>query len=259
MGTTRFSGPVAYSGGATQSAGGTWFTNLPIQSNPDYVFQYEDFIGIAVDGTNDWTYSQLTSGTGAILADAVGGWYEIAGTGSDDTGAAIQGNEIWQAEANKNIFFETRIVTTDADQMDIFVGLCINGTFSATVPFATNDQIGFLVSDGDASINAVCDNGGTETSTDTGIDFADGSVSGGTISGDRRLGFIVRGTGIVEFYVDRKLVTTTASTTTIPTTQMTTWLAAVAGEAAANKVDCDYILTVAQRTTDGMTQYDKQP
>jgi hypothetical protein len=128
MSTTRFSGPVAYSGGGNQTAGGTWFTNLPIQTNPDYVFQYEDFTGIAVDGTNDWTYSQLTSGTGAILADAIGGWYEIAGTGSDNTGASIQGNEIWQPEASKNIFFETRLVTTDADQMDIFVGLCVNAT-----------------------------------------------------------------------------------------------------------------------------------
>jgi hypothetical protein len=90
MSTTRFSGPVAYSGGGNQTAGGAWFTNLPIQTNPDYVFQYEDFTGIAVDGTNDWTYSQLTSGTGAILADAVGGWYEVAGTGSDNTGASKQ-------------------------------------------------------------------------------------------------------------------------------------------------------------------------
>ena len=186
MGTTRFSGPVAYSGGANQVAGGAWFTNLPIQSNPDYVFQYEDFTGIAVDGTNDWTYSQLTSGTGAILADAVGGWYEIAGTGSDNTGASLQGNEIWGPEASKNIYFETRIVSTDADQMDVFVGLCENGTLATGVPFATNNQIGFLIVDEAADIYAVCDSGGTETKTDTGIDMADGSVSGTTISGDSR-------------------------------------------------------------------------
>jgi len=162
MSTTRFSGPVAYSGGANQTAGGAWFTNLPIQTNPDYVFQYEDFTGIAVDGTNDWTYSQLTSGTGAILADAVGGWYEIAGTGSDDTGASLQGNEIWGPEASKNIYFETRIVSTDADQMDVFVGLCENGTLATGVPFATNNQIGFLIVDEAADIYAVCDSGGTK-------------------------------------------------------------------------------------------------
>jgi len=141
--------------------------------------------------------------------------------------------------------------------MDVFVGLCENGTLATGVPFATNNQIGFLIVDEAADIYAVCDSGGTETKTDTGVDMADGSVSGSTISGDRRLGFVVRGTSQVEFYVDRKLVTTT--TDNIPTSQMTTWVAAVAGEATANKVDCDYLLTVAQRTTDGMVQYNKQP
>jgi hypothetical protein len=256
MGTTRFTGPMMYSGEGRTVGSGTWFKNLPMQLNPDYVVQFDDFTGIAVDGTNDWTYSQLTSGTGAILADAVGGWYEIAGTGSDDTGASLQGNEIWQAEASKKIYFETRIVTSDADQMDIFVGLCENGTLSTSVPFATNNQIGFLVTDGDASIEAICDSGGVATETDTGVDFADGSVSGGTISGDRRLGFVVTGTGKVEFYVDRVLKVTT--TDNIPTSQLTTWVAAVAGEATANKVDCDYLFTAAQRQTDGMVQYSDQ-
>ena len=146
--------------------------------------------------------------------------------------------------------------STGADQMDIFVGLCENGTLATGVPFSTNNQIGFLVTDGDASIKAVCDSGGTETSTDTGIDLEDGSVSGGTISGDRRLGFVVTGTGKVEFYVDRVLKVTT--TDNIPTSQLTTWVAAVAGEATANKVDCDYLFTAAQRQTDGMVQYSDQ-
>ena len=256
MGTTRFTGPMMYSGEGRTVASGTWFKNLPLQLNPDYVVQFEDFTGIAVDGTNDWTYSQLTSGTGAILADAVGGWDGIAGTGSDNTGASLQGNEIWQAEASKKLYFETRIVSTDADQMDIFVGLCENGSLATGVPFGTNNQIGFLVTDGDGSISAVCDSGGTETSTDTGVDLADGSVSGGTISGDRRLGFVVTGTGKVEFYVDRVLKVTT--TDNIPTSQLATWVAAVAGEATANKVDCDYLFTAAQRQTDGMVQYSDQ-
>ena len=255
MGTSRFSGPILYSGDGAENK---WFTNLPIGNNPDYFTLMDDFLGIDIDDTDDWTKAVLNSGTLTLLADHVGGWAKSTGDGStDNSGGSIQGNEVFMAEASKNIFFETRIVTTDADQMDIFVGLCENGTLSTSVPFGTNNQIGFLVADGDASINAVCDSGGTETSTDTGVDFADGSVSGSTISGDRRLGFIVRGTGQVEFYVDRALVTTT--TDNIPTSQMTTWFAAVAGEAAANKVDCDYLLTVAQRTTDGMTIYNKQP
>jgi len=257
MSTTRFSGPVAYSGGANQTAGGTWFTNLPIQINPDYVFQYEDFTGIAVDGTNDWTYSTLTSGTGVVVADTIGGWYQITGSGSDNTGASLQGNEIWAPQASKKIFFETRLISSDADQMDVFVGLCENGTLATGVPFATNNQIGFLIVDEAADIYAVCDSGGTETKTDTGVDMADGSASGSTITNSRRLGFVVSGTGMVEFYVDRKLVTTT--TGNIPTSELTTWFAAVAGEAASNAASIDYLLTVSSRTTDGMIQFNKQP
>ena len=257
MGTTRFSGPVNYSGGGTKNASGPWFTNFPIQINPDYVTQFDDFTYVDFTSGKEWTYSTLTGGSGAPVADTIDGWFQIVGTGSDNTGAAIQGNEIWAAQASKKIFFETRLVSSDADQMDVFVGLCENGTASTTVPFATNNQIGFLVEDGDASIYAVCDSGGTETKTDTEVDMADGSVSGSTITNARRLGFVVSGTGMVEFYVDRvKKVTTTAN---IPTSELTTWFAAVAGEAAANSASVDYLLTVSMRTTDGMTQYNDQP
>ena len=39
MGTTRFSGPVMYSGHGSDASGlGSWFKNLPINVNPDYVF-----------------------------------------------------------------------------------------------------------------------------------------------------------------------------------------------------------------------------
>jgi hypothetical protein len=257
MGTTRFSGPVAYSGGGTKTASGPWFTNFPIGINPDYVTQFDDFAYVDFTDGDDWTKSTLTSGTGAVLADTIDGWYQIAGSGSDDTGASLQGNEVWAAQASKKIFFETRIVSSDADQMDIFVGLCENGTLATGVPFATNNQIGFLVVDEAADIYAVCDSGGTETKTDTGVDLADGTVSGSTITNSRRLGFVVSGTGMVEFYVDRvKKVTTT---TNIPTSELTTWFAAVAGEATANTVTADYLLTVSSRTTDGMTQFNDQP
>jgi hypothetical protein len=256
MGTTRFSGPVAYSGGGTKTASGPWFTNFPIGINPDYVTQFDDFDYVDFTDGDDWTYTAVT-GSGAVVADTIDGWYQITGSGADNTGAAIQGNEVWAAQANKKIFFETRLVSSDADQMDVFVGLCVNGTAGTTVPFDTANQIGFLISDGNASINAVCDSGGTETSTDTGIDMADGSVSGSTITNSRRLGFVVSGTGMVEFYVDRVKKATT--TTNIPTTELTVWFAAIAGEAVANTAAVDYLLTVSSRTTDGMTQFNDQP
>jgi len=254
MGTTRFSGPLLYSGNGNSNE---WFTNLPIGINPDYSVLFDDFLGIAIDTTNDWDYDQVSSGTAGITADTLNGWVNLTGTGSDNTGAALQSNETFGVVANTRIYFETTAALSDADQTDFFVGLCENGTASTTVPFATNNQIGFLVADGSADIYAVCDSGGTETKTDTGIDFSDGVASGSGLTNSRRLGFSITGTGQVDFYVDRSKVVTTTSN--IPTAELAVWIAQVAGEGAANPAYVDYVLCVQQRVTDGMTQYSVQP
>jgi hypothetical protein len=259
MGTTRFSGPVMYSGhGSDSSKLGSWFTNLPISVNPDYIFKYDDFTGVDIDDTDDWTKGVLNSGTLTLLADHVGGWAKSAGDGStDNSGGSIQGNEIFMAESNKTIFFESVVAVADADDMDMFVGLAENGTFATGVPFTASNQIGFLLVEGAADIYANCDSGGTETKTDTGIDFADGAESSSNITNSRTLGFIVKGTGKVEFYVDRVLVTTT--TANIPTSALTPWFCAMSGTTTADAAWCDYIHVAAQRITSGMTQYNDLP
>ena len=259
MGTTRFSGPVMYSGhGSDSSYLGSWFGNLPMQINPDYIFKSDDFTGIDIDDTDDWTKSVLNSGTLTLLADHVGGWAKSTGDGStDNSGGAIQGNEIFLAEASKNIYFETRVAVADADDMDMFVGLAENGTFATGVPFTASNQIGFLLVEGAADIYANCDSGGTETKTDTGIDFADGAESSANITNVRTLGFVIKGTGQVAFYVDRALVTTT--TANIPTSALTPWFCAMSGTTTADAAWCDYINVAAQRITTGMTQFNIQP
>jgi hypothetical protein len=259
MGTTRFSGPVMYSGhGSDSSYLGSWFGNLPMQVNPDYIFKHDDFTGIDIDDTDDWTKSVLNSGTLTLLADHVGGWAKSTGDGStDNSGGAIQGNEIFLAEASKNIYFETRVAVADADDMDMFVGLAENGTFATGVPFTASNQIGFLLVEGAADIYANCDSGGTETKTDTGVDFADGAESSANITNVRTLGFVIKGTGQVAFYVDRALVTTT--TANIPTSALTPWFCAISGTTTADAAWCDYINVAAQRITTGMTQFNIQP
>jgi hypothetical protein len=259
MGTTRFSGPIMYSGhGSDASSLGSWFRNLPIQINPDYVFKYDDFTGVDIDDTDDWTKAVLNSGTLTLLADHVGGWAKSTGDGStDNSGGSIQGNEIFMAEASKLIFFEAKVAVADADDMDMFVGLAENGTFATGVPFTASNQIGFLLVEGAADIYANCDSGGTETKTDTGVDFADGAESSSNITNTRRLGLIVKGTGQVEFYVDRVLKTTT--TGNIPTSALTPWFCAMSGTTTADAAWCDYIWMASQRTTDGMIQYNDAP
>ena len=126
-------------------------------------------------------------------------------------------------------------------------------SFNYPVDHFWRDQIGFLLVEGAADIYANCDSGGTETKTDTGVDFADGAESSSNITNSRQLGFIVKGTGQVEFYVDRVLKTTT--TDNIPTSALTPWFCAMSGTTTADASWCDYINISAQRVTNGMTQY----
>jgi hypothetical protein len=255
MGTTRFSGPVMYSGNGSENE---WFENLPIGVNPDYVCYYDDFTGIDIDDTDDWTKSVLNSGTVTLLGDHVGGWAKIAGSGShDNSGGSLQGNEIWMAQANKNIYFEASVAMSKPADSDLFVGLAENGTLATGVPFTANNQIGFIVVEGSGSIFGNVDSGGSDTALDTGVDMAAAAESGSLITNSRRLGFIARGTGSVEWFVDRKSVGTT--TTNIPTVALTQFLAGISGSTAADVHYCDYIWVVQQRTTDGMVQYDAQP
>ena len=255
MGTTRFSGPVMYSG---NGSGNKWFENLPIGINPDYVCYYDDFTGIDIDDTDDWTKSVLNSGTVTMLADHVGGWAKIAGDGStDNSGGSLQGNEIWMAQASKNIYFEASVAMSKPADSDLFVGLAENGTLATGVPFLANNQMGFIVVEGDGRIYGNVDSAGSDTAFDTEIDMVAAAESGALITNSRRLGFIARGTGQVEWFVDRNKIGVT--TTNIPTVAMTQFFAGISGSTAADVHYCDYIWAVQQRTTDGMTQFDTQP
>ena len=52
MANTHFSGPILFSGKGNSKG---WFENLPIDRNPDYMVYMDDFTGVTLDNTNDWT------------------------------------------------------------------------------------------------------------------------------------------------------------------------------------------------------------
>ena len=66
----HFTGPVLFAGKDGQRK---WFENLPIDKNPDYVVYMDDFTGVALDNTNDWTVVKDSSATAALGADAESG------------------------------------------------------------------------------------------------------------------------------------------------------------------------------------------
>jgi len=229
MSNTRFNGTILH--GNTKAR--KWFNDLPQAFAPEYVQQWYDFVEVTDDETNLYTVVKDASASVAIAADTANGRLLLtsAATTNDD-GASIQGNEIWLPAAGRTIWFETLLQVADADQMDVMAGLSVNFATNPENALAAADRICFQIDDGNASILCKTESGGTETSTDSGIDAADAT--------DVRLGFKVIGTTTVEFYVNRNLVAT--HTTNIPTTELTFALMEISGDANGTKsMSVDYL------------------
>lgn len=239
MANTHFSGPVLYSGTNTNAyfAG---MGEMPIGINPAVFTVTDDFTNVALDATNDWTVVKDSGASVAIVADTVGG--EVALTSAattDDDGASIQGNEVFSVDADKTVFFSTRIKCNDADQTDICVGLTVNFATNPEAMLTAADRIVFQVNDGDASILCKTEKDGTETSTDSGVDLADDTYV--------VLSFRVDGTGSVTFYVNGKVVA--QHTTNIPDDENLTVAAmSLSGSSSGTRATTlDYIMAAQTR------------
>lgn len=233
---THHNRPVRYSGLSDPLK---MRADMPISIQPEYFGIEDDFTGIALDTTNDWTVVKDSGATVAIVADTVGGELAITSTATtDNDGGSIQGNEIFAVAADKNIWFETRVKCNDADQTDLCFGLTVNFAANPEAMLAAADRIVFQVDDGDASILCKTEASGTETSTDSGVDLTDSVYV--------VLAIQVIGTGEVNFFIDGKRVAT--HTTNIPTTELTIAAMSLSGSASGTRATTlDYILCYETR------------
>jgi|TARA_R110002050_G_C8828151_1_gene504969 hypothetical protein len=234
----HFTGPVLYAG---VNGSKKWFADLPVGVNPDYVVLMDDFTGIALDATSDWTVVKDSGASAAIGADAESGTLILSSAATtDNDGASVQGNEIFRVASGRDIWFETKCWITDAeeDNMDLCVGLTINFATNPEAMLTATDRIVFQINDGGTSILAITEKNGTETSTDTGLDA--GAFS-------QTLGFHVKGTGSVEFFVNRVKVAT--HTTNIPDDENLAVAAMqLSGSATGTKsANIDYLLASQTR------------
>lgn len=234
----HFTGPVLYAG---VNGSKKWFADLPVGVNPDYVVLMDDFTGIALDATSDWTVVKDSGASAAIDADAESGTLILSSAATtDNDGASVQGNEIFRVASGRDIWFETKCWITDAeeDNMDLCVGLTINFATNPEAMLTATDRIVFQINDGGTSILAITEKNGTETSTDTGLDAEAFSQT---------LGFHVKGTGSVEFFVNRVKVAT--HTTNIPDDENLAVAAMqLSGSATGTKsANIDYLLASQTR------------
>lgn len=232
MANTRFNGAILRAD--------TFFHDMPQAfSALDWVEHMDDFTRVANDETNDWTVIEDTGASVAIVADSASGELALTSTATtDNDGASIQGNEIWVPASGRTMWFETRIKCSDADETDICAGFTVNFTTNPEAMLTAAERICFQVDDGDASVLCKTETGGTETSTDSGVDLVDDTYA--------KLGIKVLGTGGVEFYINRQLVA--SHSTNIPTTEMAVAAMSLSGSATGTRVTTlDYIMAAQSR------------
>ena len=225
MGKTRFSGPVLY------SAARPSLEDLNVSYWPDQLVYLDDFTGVAFDNTNDWT----------VVKDSV-----TSTATTDDDGSSIQGNEIFglPSTAGEKLYFEARFQMSDADQMDMYIGLSENFATNPENVLSAANRIGFRIVDGDATPVLITESGGSETSTTlsgTTYDFSDAT--------DVTVSFVAtKGTATdkVGFYINRTLVGT--HSTNVPTANMAAAAMELSGNATGTKsMSIDYIMVSQDR------------
>jgi len=140
---------------------------------------------------------------------------------------------VTKAVSGRLISYECYAAMTDVTTASIamFVGLSSSGTLSpvttAGVPDATRSSIGFAFNQG----NILGCFGSAATGTVT-------LATGNTAGTFRRLGFVVRGTTTIDWYIDGAYVT---SSTTVPTTVMFELYGTAAAVATGISVDWTHI------------------
>ena len=242
---THFKGPILY------SSARKGLENLQVGVWTNQAVFLDDFTGIVLDATNDWTVVKDSGATVAISADVATGVLALTSTATtDNDGGSIQGNEIFQlpTTAGEQLFFEARfsIASTagsSVGQMDVWVGLTENFATAPENAFLATNRIGFQLDDASSLTRLISESGGTETETELASTY--NLVDDTYVT----LGFIATkgtSTDTVQYYHNRKLVGT--HTTNIPTALLTPAMVEVSGDATGTKsMNVDYIMAAVDR------------
>lgn len=223
-----------------QSGPRKWFSNLPVQPGPDYCVYMNDFLVAQDYAAADWVITTTEAGSGdateALAADELNGALLLTNDNADNDLDALQSTEeCWKPTVGKNLWFEAKVKVSDADDVDMLIGLAITDT---TVLDASN-RINFRLAEGSASILCQAD-----STADSAVSLA----SGVSAADDTYvvLGFHWDGKNKVDYYVNRSLVQTTTSG--IPTAEnLAISMHIQNGDAAADTMTIDYIYVCQER------------
>lgn len=201
---------------------------------------FEDFIGPSPLGADNadplgWTVTVLTgdAGTGTITAaNEAGGAVLITVDATENDGVNItHNNEAFLLAAGDPCYFGIRMKLADADQCDLFTGLCITDT---EMWGGVSDGIYFNSADAVATCTGLCElNASASTAVGSGT-FVDDTYS--------VLEFFYDGAQKVSFYFDDVLIDTVTAAANIPIDEELTFaFELLTGENVANTATIDWI------------------
>lgn len=239
MAELRLPGPLLNE--AKSSGSREWHSLLPagVAESPDYIIQFEDFQGTL--DTALWTTVKDSGATVAAAADADGGAVSITSTATTDAdGGSIQSiQEIWSMTAGKKLWMKARIQAHDADDNDVWCGFSDAFATNPEAVLADDDMCGFLLVEGDATLQCKCEKNGAETKKSSEIDLADATYV--------ELALHYDGAGSVKYFVNGVKVATI--TTNIPDDEQLAWsFMSVSGSTSGTFVSkCDYVWICQER------------
>ena len=115
-------------------------------TSPQEVAYQNDFV---IYNASDWDVT--SSGSAYQLVDYAGGWLRLGDNAPAHTETiGISGKEVWNYNANKLWYYETRIAITDVSDYNFFVGFADNAFVDPSV--VPTDCIGFSHLEGTTSI-----------------------------------------------------------------------------------------------------------
>ncbi len=200
--------------------------------------KFDDFTGIALDSTNDWTVAGVNGGTAALIATD-GGAMQITTGAADNDDVDVASSIIWRAD--KNCVMEVRWRQNDVDGTAINLGFSdatgeaadlIAFTFDTVTLTSTASNAVLLFQDPDATTNAIrC--AGVKANQDTAVVASEATLGDAVIHTGR---VECEADGTTSFYVDNILLQRVADAVTA-TTPLCIYLAVINREGFVNTLD----------------------
>ena len=204
---------------------------------------YDDFVGPSPLGADNadplgWIVTALTGDAGAgtlTAANESGGALLITTDATEDDGINVTwNNEAFLLEVGSPTYFGTKLKVSDADAVDLFVGMCITDT---EMWGGISDGIYFLSADATAACTGICE---LNTAASTAVSY--GTLGNGTY---HTLEFYYDGVTTVRMYFDDVLIETVTATANIPIDEELTFaLELLAGATAAATCTIDWIRVI---------------